>query len=113
MSSDEFEKRFQHHVEFMLEQQARFDERIRKLETAQRQQAESIDRLVESVAGLIQVARMHDEQIDRNSEMIRENSEQIRKNSEQVKEFTESLKEQRETVNALLRVVEQHVSNHP
>lgn len=99
MSSDDFEKRFQHHVEFMLEQHARSDERLSKLETVQLQQAESITRLLESVAGLIQVARMHDEQIDRNSE--------------QIKEITESLREQRETVNALLRVVEQHVSNHP
>ena len=106
MSSDDFEKRFQHHVEFMLEQHARSDERLSKLETVQLQQAESITRLLESVAGLIQVARIHDEQIDRNSELIRENSEEI-------KELTESLKEHRETVNALLRVVEQHVSNHP
>jgi hypothetical protein len=99
MSSDDFEKRFQRHVEFMLEQQARSDERLSKLETVQLQQAESINRLLESVAGLIQVARIHDKQIDRNSE--------------QIKEITESLREQRETVNALLRVVEQHVSNHP
>jgi len=98
MSSDDFEKRFQHHVEFMLEQHARSDERLGKLEMVQQQQAESITRLLESVAGLIQVARMHDEQIDRNSE--------------QIKELNESLKEQRETVNALLRVVEQHISNH-
>ncbi len=64
MSADEFEKRFQRHVEFMLEQQARFDarqaqfeerqaqfeERLNRLEQVQEQQAESINRLVEAVA---------------------------------------------------------------
>ena len=64
MSPDEFEKRVQRHVEFMLEQQARFDarqvqfeerqaqfdERLGKLELVQEQQAGSIDRLVETVA---------------------------------------------------------------
>ena len=77
MSADEFEKRFQRHVEFMLEQQARFDarqaqfeerqalfeerqglfeerqalfeERLIRLERVQEQQAESINRLVEVV----------------------------------------------------------------
>ena len=71
MSADEFEKRFQRHVEFILEQQARFDARqaqfeerqvlfenrqalfeegLSRLEQVQEQQAESIDRLVEAVA---------------------------------------------------------------
>jgi hypothetical protein len=64
MSADEFEKRFQHHIEFMLAQQARFDERqaqfverqvqfderLNKLEQVQTQQAENINRLIETVA---------------------------------------------------------------
>ncbi|HJQ68411.1 MAG TPA: hypothetical protein VKA70_05550 [Blastocatellia bacterium] len=63
MSADEFEKRFQRHVEFMLEQQARFDarqaqfeqrqvlfeERLSRLEQVQEQQAENINRVVETV----------------------------------------------------------------
>ena len=50
MSSDEFEKRFQHHVEFMLEQQARFDERLSRLEETQVRQTENINRLVDVVS---------------------------------------------------------------
>src|ERR1051325_12126845 len=50
MSSDEFEKRFQHHVEFMLEQQARFDERLNRLEETQVRQTENINRLVDVVS---------------------------------------------------------------
>lgn len=63
MSSDDFEQRFRHHVEFMLEQQARFDERLEsmharfeerfnKLEDVQAQQAENINGLLEAVAAL-------------------------------------------------------------
>lgn len=73
MSADEFEKRFQRHVEFMLEQQARFDarqvqfeerqaqfearqvlfeERLSRLEHVQEQQAESINQL----AGIVNSA---------------------------------------------------------
>jgi uncharacterized membrane-anchored protein YhcB (DUF1043 family) len=50
MSSEEFERRFQNHVEFMLEQQSRFDERLNKLEETQVRQAENLDRLAESVS---------------------------------------------------------------
>jgi hypothetical protein len=44
----------------------------------------------EAILGLIQVARTHDEQIDRNSEQIKELGERV---------------------NTLIRVVESHVSN--
>ncbi|HKP84529.1 MAG TPA: hypothetical protein VJZ26_00450 [Blastocatellia bacterium] len=49
MSRDDFEQRFQHHVEFMLEQQARSDERLTKLEETQLQQTENINLLVGAV----------------------------------------------------------------
>lgn len=78
MSNPEFEQRINNKIETILETQAN---------------------LQEAIAGLIQVARMHDEQIDRNSE--------------QIKELRESIKEQKETVDALVRIVEGHISNHP
>jgi uncharacterized coiled-coil protein SlyX len=54
MSSEDFEQRFQHHVEFMLEQQSRFDERLNRLEESQIRQTENINRLVD-VANATQV----------------------------------------------------------
>jgi hypothetical protein len=85
MSADEFEKRFQRHVEFMLEQQARFDarqvqfeerqvlfeerqvlfeqrqalfeERLNRLEQVQEQQAENITQLVEAVDSAVNEMR--------------------------------------------------------
>lgn len=45
MSADEFEKRFQRHVEFMLEQQARFDARQAQFEERQAQFDERLGKL--------------------------------------------------------------------
>ena len=94
ISSEEIERR----IEFIIEQQARFSEDMLKTQRA-------IDGMQQAIAGLIQAARTHDEQIDRNTE-------QINRNSEQIKEINESLKEQRGHIDALIRVVESHVSNH-
>jgi septal ring factor EnvC (AmiA/AmiB activator) len=66
----------------------------------------------EAIAGLIQVARIHDEQIDRNSQQIAANSQQIKENADEMKEFREGLREQREHINALIRIVESHITNH-
>ena len=52
MSSEEFERRFQNHVEFMLEQQAKFSTDIEQLKEIQAKQADSIDRLTENVAAM-------------------------------------------------------------
>ncbi len=88
MSSEEIERR----IEFIIEQQARFSAQMDGMQ-------ENAAKMQEAIAGLIQVARIHDEQIDRNSE--------------QIKEMNEGLKEQREHIDTLIRVVESHVSNHP
>jgi predicted metal-dependent hydrolase len=63
MSSDDFERRFQHHVEFMIEQQAKFEQRqaefeerhakfakeLAELREAQTIQTENINRLYDLV----------------------------------------------------------------
>ncbi|MFL6278294.1 MAG: hypothetical protein ACJ74G_24175 [Blastocatellia bacterium] len=93
MSNDpDFERRIDNQLATIAENQARFDEKMAVMQ--------------EAIAGLIQVARIHDEQIDRNSQQIKENSEAI-------KELREGLRDQRENINALIRVVEDHVTNHP
>jgi peptidoglycan hydrolase CwlO-like protein len=99
MSNEEFEARINNRLDAIIENQARFSEDMLKMQ--------------EAIAGLIQVARMHDEQIDRNSEQIKEISGQIKEMNEDLKEHRESLKEQRDNINALIRIVESHVSNHP
>ena len=98
MSSEEFEVRINNRLDAIIQNQARFSEDMLKLQ--------------EAIAGLIQVARMHDEQIDRHSEQIKETSGQIKEINESLKEHRESLKEQRDNINTLIRVVESHVSNH-
>ena len=83
--SEDFETRTRNLLDTIIENQAKFSEDMRNIQQA--------------IVGLIQVARTHDEQIDRNSE--------------QIKEMNESLKEQRGHIDTLIRVVESHVSNHP
>jgi peptidoglycan hydrolase CwlO-like protein len=93
MSNDpDFECRINNQLATVAENQARFDEKMAVMQ--------------EAIAGLIQVARIHDEQIDRNSQQIKENSEAI-------KELREGLREQRENINALIRIMEGHITNHP
>jgi uncharacterized coiled-coil DUF342 family protein len=114
MSSDpEFEKRINNRLDTIIENQARFSEDMHKMK--------------EAIAGLIQVARLHDEQIDglrqQGQDLIqtaRLHSEQIdglrqqgQEMLEQVRETRESVKQTTDNLNALIRVVDQHVSNHP
>jgi uncharacterized coiled-coil DUF342 family protein len=92
MSNDpEFEKRLNNKIETILETQAN---------------------LQEAIAGLIKVARIHDEHIDQNSRQIKENSEQIIKLKESIDELAQQGKEQNERINVLIRIVEDRVSNH-
>src|ERR1041384_5894781 len=80
MSSEEFERRINNKLETIIETQAN---------------------LQEAVSGLIQVARMHDEQIGRNTERTERIERQIEKNSEQIAALDEQRKEQQERINAL------------
>jgi chromosome segregation ATPase len=113
MSSEEFETRINNRLEAIIENQAQFSEDMLKMQQQQARFSEDMLKMQEAIAGLIQVARMHDEQIDRNSEQIKENGGQIKEINESLKEHRESLKEQRDHINALIRVVESHISNHP
>jgi len=111
MSYDpDFEKRIQNKIDTVVETQAN---------------------LQEAIAGLIQVARLHDGQLDDIREqmaehsrqmaeqmaetrrLIAENSRQIAENSRQIAELREQGREQDERLDALIRIVETHVSNHP
>jgi chromosome segregation ATPase len=93
MSDDpDFEKRINNKIETILETQAN---------------------LQESIAGLIQVARIHDEQIDRISEQIASLRAQGKEQDERINALAEHAREQKERVDALIRIVEGHISSHP
>jgi hypothetical protein len=106
MSSNDFERRFKNFQETMLENQARFDERQAQFEKHQAQFDENMAaiaenqarfdaemlKMQEAIAGLIQVARIHNEQITALQEQGRD---------------------QQARLDALIRIVEGHVSNHP
>jgi hypothetical protein len=58
-----------------------------------------VDKLKEGVVGLLQVVRHHDERVD--------------ESDAQIKALRESVKQTTENLNALIRIVEGQVSNHP
>jgi len=87
-----------------------FERRINnKLETI----IETQTNLQEAIAGLIQVARIQDDRLDRIEKQTEENSKQIAALIEQGKETREDLNQMKDAVNVLIRVVDGHVSNHP
>ena len=92
MSNDPNIQRINNALATISEHQAEFDEKMRAMQ--------------EAIAGLIQVARLHNEQLD---EMRRQTTE----NNRQIAELREQGREQDERLNALIRIVEAHVSNHP
>ena len=106
MSDDpDFEKRFNNAMATIIENQARineiltqmterqdqFDERQKQFDERQKQFDERMRGIQEAIAGLIQVARL---------------------NTEQIEKLVEDQKVTREDLNALIRVVEGHISNH-
>lgn len=99
MSSEEFEQRINNKLETLIETQAN---------------------LQEAIVGLIQVARLHSEQFDQIRQQIADSSQQIKANSEHIDQNRQAIaalreqgKEQDERINALIRIVEGHLSNHP
>ncbi|MFL6215288.1 MAG: hypothetical protein ACJ74J_15495 [Blastocatellia bacterium] len=92
MSNDPDIQRINNALAAISEHQAEFDEKMRAMQ--------------EAIAGLIQVARLHNEQLD---EMRRQTTE----NNHQIAELREQGREQDERLNALIRIVEGHISNHP
>lgn len=106
MSDSDFERRINNQLATIVENQARFDENMVKIQ--------------EAIAGLIQVARVHDEQIDalvqqdkEAREELKESRKQLEESRNQLAEMREQIKETRDNLNALIRVVEQHITDHP
>jgi hypothetical protein len=99
MSNDEFVRRINNQLSTIAENQARFDERQAQFDKRQAQfneRQEKFDQnmaaMQEAIAGLIQVARLHNEQITA---------------------LQQQGKDQQARLDALIRIVEGHLSNHP
>ena len=52
MTNEEFDRRFERHVEFSLQQQAKFDADMEKLKAAQTKTEKTVDRLAENISHL-------------------------------------------------------------
>jgi len=102
----DFERRINNRLETIIETQANLQEAIAGLIQVARIQGERIDRIDQQI-------EENSKQIDRIDQQIEENSKQIAALIEQGKETREDLKQMKDAVNALIRIVEGHVSNHP
>lgn len=97
MSSENLQRQ----MDFMLEQQARFDEKMLQLEEMQRQNTEDITKLVGAVMNLtlhVQELVEHGKQTDRRIDEL----------AKRMDEFAERGKETDERLNKLILVVERY-----
>src|SRR4051812_25917364 len=113
MSSDEFERRINNKIETIVETQANLQEAIAELIKAGRiedarikENGKQIAALMEVVRLQSEVARSHDERLDRIDKQQAENSKQIAGLIEQRKETREDMKQMQDAINALIRIVE-------
>ena len=94
MSSDETERL----MAFIIEQQARFEENIARQEKQSRENTVNIAKLADVILSLTNVVQRHDEALDRVDR--------------QIAELVERGKETDARLNALIDVVERHISKH-
>lgn len=88
MTTEEMERA----IEFLLEHHAKFNADMDRIKA-------TVDNAAVMIVNLVEVVRHHDERID--------------DSDAQIKELRESVKQTTENLNALIRIVESHVSNHP
>ena len=94
MSSDKIARQ----MAFIIEQQARFAEDIARQEKQSRENTTNIAKLADVILSLTNVVQRHDEALDRVDR--------------QISELAERGKETDARLNALIDVVEQHISKH-
>ena len=94
MSSDKIERQ----MAFIIEQQARFVEDMARQEKQSRENTTNIAKLADVILSLTNVVQRHDETLDRVDR--------------QIAELAERGKETDARLNALIDVVEQHISKH-
>lgn len=113
MSDEDFEKRINNKLETIVETQANLQEAIAQLVNAARIHDSQIKANGEQIALLIEIAHTHEERLDRIEKQSEENGRQIKENSEQIAALAQQGQEQQGRIDALIRIVEGHLSNHP
>ena len=101
MSSDKIERQ----MAFIIEQQARFVEDIARQEKQSRENTVNIAKLADVILSLTNVVQRHDDTLDRVDRQIEELARESREAVERGKETDARL-------NALIDVVERHISKH-
>jgi len=104
MSSDKFQRQ----MDFIIDQQARFNEDMIRLEEKTRQNTEDLTRLVGAVMNLTLHVQENSRQI---GELIEHGKETDRRIAELRNEYDARQKDAETRINALIEVVERYFSN--
>jgi uncharacterized pyridoxal phosphate-containing UPF0001 family protein len=120
MSNDELERRINNKIEALVKSQADLREAIADLLKVERIQNTRIEESRQQLVALIEVARSHDERLDRiekqqeeTGRLMEESRRLAEKNTQEIAALREQGKEQDERLNVLIRIVEGHISHHP
>ena len=113
MSSDDFERRINNKLETIVEAIAELIQAGRIQEAHIKENARQIAALLEVARRQSEVARSHDERLDHHNERLDRIEKMQEENSREIAALREQGKEQDERLNALIRIVEGHISNHP
>jgi DNA repair exonuclease SbcCD ATPase subunit len=110
MTPDEMDKK----IEFILQMQAQFESNIGKLETNVARSEANIGNLGASIADLAVVVRdsikLSDDRFSRFDQMMREMAEAQKTTGERLRELADAQKTTDERLNALISVVERHIT---
>jgi len=74
---------------------------------------EKMTKILEAISGLIKMERIQNARIEENSKQIAGLIEVARLNTEQIEALVQQGREQGDRIDALIRIVEGQVSNHP
>ena len=113
MSSDDFERRINNKMETLLEAIAELIQAGRIHEARIKENSKQIAALLEVARRQSEVARLHDDRLDHHNERLDRIEKLQEENSKGIAALREQGKEQDERLNALIRIVEGHISNHP
>ena len=121
MTNEEFDRRFERHVEWSLQQQANFDARMEKLEAAQAKTEQAMDRATENISHLagfihegfglvMNLFKDTDEKFKENAASFKETDAMFRDTDAKIQALAEEHKLTEEALRRLTNRMDRHLS---
>jgi DNA repair exonuclease SbcCD ATPase subunit len=103
----------QRHMDFILEQQAKFEVNIQKLEEKQKATTENLNKIEAVLARLVEMTLANTQAIAELRESQKRTDEQLARTDEQMARTDEKLARTDERLNILIGIVERHITDGP